>query len=128
MKAIITILCALFLTGCASTQYQAYADAHKAQAAAQTARYEALAKIAEMGDTTAKVAAVQLNATVRVLMVLPGTGDIILGTAFSTSRMACSRACCNRSWSSPSRTNKIAARAASNNCGVLAAPANPAAL
>lgn len=63
MKAIITILCALFLTGCASTQYQAYADAHKAQAAAQTARYEALAKIAEMGDTTAKVAAViSLNA------------------------------------------------------------------
>ena len=63
MKAIITLVCALFLTGCASTQYQAYADAHKAQAAAQTARYEALAKIAEMGDTTAKVAAViSLNA------------------------------------------------------------------
>jgi hypothetical protein len=63
MKFIATILCALFLTGCASTQYQAYADAHKAQAAAQTARYEALAKIAEMGDTTAKVAAViSLNA------------------------------------------------------------------
>lgn len=51
-------LCVLSLTGCATGQYQAYADAHKAQAAAQTARYQALADIAKMGDTTAKVAAV----------------------------------------------------------------------
>ncbi len=58
MKFIATILCALSLTGCATGQYQAYADAHKAQAAAQTARYQALADIAKMGDTTAKVAAV----------------------------------------------------------------------
>lgn len=58
MKFIIAILCALSLTGCATGQYQAYADAHKAHAAAQTARYQALADIAKMGDTTAKVAAV----------------------------------------------------------------------
>ena len=58
MKSILAILCTLSLTGCATGQYQAYADAHKAQAAAQTARYQALADIAKMGDTTAKVAAV----------------------------------------------------------------------
>jgi len=55
---LIAILCALSLTGCATAEYQAYADAHKAQAAAQTARYQALADIARQGDTTAKVAAV----------------------------------------------------------------------
>jgi len=56
---ILTALTALSLTGCATgQQYTAYADAHKAQAAAQTARYQALADIAKMGDTTAKVAAV----------------------------------------------------------------------
>jgi PBP1b-binding outer membrane lipoprotein LpoB len=58
MKFIAIILCALSLTGCATAEYQAYADAHKAQAAAQTARYQALADIAKQGDTTAKVAAV----------------------------------------------------------------------
>jgi hypothetical protein len=58
MKLIATTLAVLSLTGCATGQYQAYADAHKAQAAAQTARYQALADIAKMGDTTAKVAAV----------------------------------------------------------------------
>jgi hypothetical protein len=58
MKIIAIILCALSLTGCATAEYQAYADAHKAQAAAQTARYQALAEIARQGDTTAKVAAV----------------------------------------------------------------------
>jgi hypothetical protein len=58
MKRIALTLCVLSLTGCATGQYQAYADAHKAQAAAQTARYQALADIAKMGDTTAKVAAV----------------------------------------------------------------------
>ena len=55
---LIAILCTLSLTGCATGQYEAYAAAHKAQAAAQTARYQALADIAKMGDTTAKVAAV----------------------------------------------------------------------
>ena len=58
MKLITPLLAALSLTGCATGQYQAYADAHKAQAAAQTARYQALAQIAQQGDVTAKVAAV----------------------------------------------------------------------
>jgi PBP1b-binding outer membrane lipoprotein LpoB len=63
MRFIAVILAALALTGCATGQYQAYADAHKAQAAALSARYQALAEIAKMGDTTAKVAAViSLNA------------------------------------------------------------------
>ena len=57
MKLIATLICALSLTGCAH-EYAAYAEAHKAQAAAQTARYQALADIARQGDTTAKVAAV----------------------------------------------------------------------
>ena len=58
MKLIAIILCALALTGCATKEYQAYAEVHKAQAAAQTARFQALADIARQGDTTAKVAAV----------------------------------------------------------------------
>jgi hypothetical protein len=59
MKTIATMIAVLSLTGCATgQQYQAYADAHKAQAAAQTARFQALADIAKQGDTTAKVAAV----------------------------------------------------------------------
>ena len=55
---VLAALFALSLTGCATAEYQAYADAHKAQAAAQTARFQALADIAKQGDTTAKVAAV----------------------------------------------------------------------
>lgn len=58
MKLIAPIIAVLSLSGCATAEYAAYADAHKAQAAAQTARYQALADIAKMGDTTAKVAAV----------------------------------------------------------------------
>jgi hypothetical protein len=58
MKRIAIILCAFALTGCATKEYQAYAEVHKAQAAAQTARFQALADIARQGDTTAKVAAV----------------------------------------------------------------------
>jgi len=58
MKLIAPMLAVLSLTGCATAEYQAYADAHKAQAAAQTARFQALADIAKQGDTTAKVAAV----------------------------------------------------------------------
>ncbi len=46
------------LSGCATAEYQAYADVHKAQAQAQAARYKALSDIAAQGDTTAKVAAV----------------------------------------------------------------------
>ena len=58
MRMIAPLLAVLSLTGCATAEYAAYADAHKAQAAAQTARYKALADIAAQGDTTAKVAAV----------------------------------------------------------------------
>jgi PBP1b-binding outer membrane lipoprotein LpoB len=58
MRLIAIILCALSLTGCANKAYLAYVDAHKAQAEAQKARYQALADIAQQGDTTAKVAAV----------------------------------------------------------------------
>jgi PBP1b-binding outer membrane lipoprotein LpoB len=58
MRLIAIILCAFALTGCATKEYQAYAEVHKAQAAAQTARFQALADIARQGDTTAKVAAV----------------------------------------------------------------------
>jgi hypothetical protein len=58
MKLLAIILFALSLTGCANKAYMAYVAAHKAQATAQTARYQALADIAEQGDTTAKVAAV----------------------------------------------------------------------
>ena len=59
MKLLALAVCAVALTGCATnSEYAAYADAHKAQAAAQTARFQALADIAKQGDTTAKVAAV----------------------------------------------------------------------
>jgi len=59
MKLLAIAVCAVALTGCATnSEYAAYADAHKAQAAAQTARFQALADIARQGDTTAKVAAV----------------------------------------------------------------------
>jgi hypothetical protein len=58
MKLIATVLVSLALTGCATAEYQAYADVHKAQAQVQAARYKALADIAQQGDTTAKVAAV----------------------------------------------------------------------
>ena len=58
MKLIAIILCALALTGCATKEYQAYAEVHKAHAQAQAARFQALADIARQGDTTAKVAAV----------------------------------------------------------------------
>jgi hypothetical protein len=58
MKLLALAVCSVALTGCATKEYQAYADAHKAQAAAQTARFQALADIARQGDTTAKVAAV----------------------------------------------------------------------
>jgi hypothetical protein len=59
MKLLALAVCSLALTGCATnSEYAAYADAHKAQAEAQKARYQALADIAKQGDTTAKVAAV----------------------------------------------------------------------
>ena len=55
---LIAIPIVLALTGCAHTEYTAYAEAQKARASADAARYAALAEIAKMGDTTAKVAAV----------------------------------------------------------------------
>jgi hypothetical protein len=58
MKLLALAVCSVALTGCATAEYQAYADIHKAQAASQTARYQALADIAKQGDTAAKVAAV----------------------------------------------------------------------
>jgi spore germination protein YaaH len=58
MKLIAPLIAVLSLTGCATAEYAAYADIHKAQAASQTARYQALADIAKQGDTAAKVAAV----------------------------------------------------------------------
>lgn len=54
----LTVTLSAVLGGCATNDYAAYAAIHQANAAAQTARYEALTRIAEMGDTTAKVAAV----------------------------------------------------------------------
>ena len=58
MKLLALVVCSVALTGCATKEYQAYADVHKAHAQAQAARYQALADIAKQGDTTAKVAAV----------------------------------------------------------------------
>lgn len=61
MKTLILIT-ALALTGCGTTQYEAYAKAQgdiaKANADAQTERYKALSKVAESGTDTARVAAV----------------------------------------------------------------------
>lgn len=58
MKLVIAITATLALTGCATAEYQAYADIHKARSQAEAARYAALADIAKQGDTAAKVAAV----------------------------------------------------------------------
>lgn len=58
MKILASIVTVSLLTGCATAEYQAYADIHKAKAQAEAARYAALADIAKQGDTTAKVAAV----------------------------------------------------------------------
>lgn len=58
MKLIASALAAIALTGCATAEYQAYADIHKAKAQAEAARYKALSDIAAQGDTAAKVAAV----------------------------------------------------------------------
>ena len=63
MKTLFTIIAAAFLlVGCASGQYEAYATAQaaaaQARANAEAERYRALAKIAETGSDTARVAAV----------------------------------------------------------------------
>lgn len=58
MKRITLLAIVAALSGCATPEYAAYVEAHKAQAASNTARYQALADIAKQGDTAAKVAAV----------------------------------------------------------------------
>lgn len=68
MKSLAIVLGVVFLTGCASTNYQLYAEAQvmvaEAQAKADIERYKALAEIARAGDSAAKVAAVMsLNNT-----------------------------------------------------------------
>lgn len=78
MKLKLTLLAAvLALSGCATAEYQAYADVHKARAQAEAARYAALADIARQGDTTAKVAAVitlnQGNSTNQAHVAAPKT-------------------------------------------------------
>lgn len=61
-KTLLAIVIALSVVGCASNDYKAYADAQAnvatARANADTARYQALTKIAETGDGSAKIAAV----------------------------------------------------------------------
>lgn len=64
MKRIATLLlafCALFITGCATQDYHLYSTAQveiaKAHAAAESARYDAMARIAASGSDTARVAA-----------------------------------------------------------------------
>ena len=58
----VVAIAALTLTACASPDYQQYAKSQQqiaqSRAAAEQARYTALAEIARSGDTTAKVAAV----------------------------------------------------------------------
>jgi len=59
---ILAIILALSLSACASTDYDRYAHAQEAiatsRATAETARYDALARIAETGDPQSKIAAV----------------------------------------------------------------------
>ena len=63
MKILVLLFCALLaLTGCASGDYQAYGQAQaavaQAKANADTARYQALSKIAESGTESSRIAAV----------------------------------------------------------------------
>ena len=62
MKTLALLFCALLaLTGCASGDYQAYGQAQaavaQAKANADTARYQALSKIAESGTESSRIAA-----------------------------------------------------------------------
>lgn len=66
-KLAIVFVAAIALTGCASNDYLHFANAQKAiaeaEAAKEIARYQALANIAQNGDTTAKaVAAMSIQA------------------------------------------------------------------
>jgi hypothetical protein len=62
MKLLFTLFMAALLGGCATADYQHYAQAQAAMAQAKStadqARYTALARIAESGDSVARVAAV----------------------------------------------------------------------
>lgn len=58
-KTLLALASVLVVTGCAtSKEYEMYVDAHRARAAADVARYQALADIAKTGDSAARVAAV----------------------------------------------------------------------
>lgn len=58
-KTSLIVFSILLLAGCSTTkEYEMYVDAHKARAAADVAKYQALADIAKTGDSAAKVAAV----------------------------------------------------------------------
>lgn len=62
-KTLLALASVITVTGCASNkEYEMYVEAHRArataQAAADVARYQALAEIARSGDTASKVAAV----------------------------------------------------------------------
>jgi hypothetical protein len=61
-KVLLPILAALALTGCATKDYELYADSHAkieiAKANADAERYKAMGAIAQSGDASAKVAAV----------------------------------------------------------------------
>lgn len=62
MKKLSLIALTVVLAGCANQEYQMYVESQQrielARAQAEAARYEALASIANQGDTTSKVAAV----------------------------------------------------------------------
>lgn len=69
LKTLFVLSCAslaLFLSGCASDNYKTYAEGQSkveiAKHEADKARYEAMAKIAASGDSTAKIAAVMAMA------------------------------------------------------------------
>ena len=61
MKYLASLLIIALLAGCSNTSYEKYADGYKAvgiaEAEAETARWNAIAKVAENGDTAAKVGA-----------------------------------------------------------------------
>lgn len=74
MKTFLVALFAISLTGCASAgadYYQAMERAANANAAASTARYEALAKVAQSNDPGAATAAVMAIALSKEAPVLP---------------------------------------------------------
>ncbi len=56
-KIVLAVVAALSLAGCASSDYKHYKDIQIEFAKAESERYKAMAKIAESGDTTTKVAA-----------------------------------------------------------------------